>query len=168
MMRRLIGFVMAALVMATILAAATAQTVPPTTATLAFGGLVTQPKSFTLDDLQKLPATRETVSFMGEHGQEKSSYTGVLLWTLLDQAGGLADSGKRPDLRHTMTVTGRDGYIVVLSLGELDPDFGAKAAIVAYSRDGQPFDPARGFRLVVPGDKHGGRDVRDVVIIEVK
>jgi DMSO/TMAO reductase YedYZ molybdopterin-dependent catalytic subunit len=130
---------------------------------------VTQPKSFTLDDLQKLPATRETVSFMGEHGQEKATYTGVLLWTLLDKAGGPADTaGKRADLRHTMTVTGRDGYIVVLSLGELDPDFGAKGVIVAYSRDGQPFYPARGFRLVVPGDRHGGRDVRDVISIEVK
>jgi DMSO/TMAO reductase YedYZ molybdopterin-dependent catalytic subunit len=168
MMRWLAGFVMAALAMTTMLLPATAQTAPPPVATLAFGGLVNQPKSFTLDDLKNLPATRETVSFLGEHGQEKATYTGVLLWTLLDKAGGLADGGKRPDLRHTLTVTGRDGYIVVLSLGELDPDFGGKAAIIAYSRESQPFDPARGFRLVVPGDKHGGRDVRDVIGIEVK
>jgi DMSO/TMAO reductase YedYZ molybdopterin-dependent catalytic subunit len=167
-MRRLAGFVMTALVMATMLAESSAQTASLHGATFVFGGLVQQPGSFTLDDLKNLPATRETVSFIGEHGQEKATYTGVLLWTLLDKAGGLADSGKRPDLRHTLTVTGRDGYIVVLSLGELDPDFGGNAAIIAYSRDGKPYDPARGFRLVVPGDKHGGRDVRDVTNIDVK
>jgi hypothetical protein len=39
--------------------------------------------------------------------------------------------------------------------------------ILAYDRDGKPFD-AGGFRLIVPGDKHGGRNVQNVVQIEVK
>jgi hypothetical protein len=37
--------------------------------------------------------------------------------------------------------------------------------IVAYAEDGKPLD---GLRLIVPGDKHGGRAVKDVVHIEVK
>jgi DMSO/TMAO reductase YedYZ molybdopterin-dependent catalytic subunit len=159
--RLLTGFVVAALALAIPFADASAQTAPPPAATLAFGGLVNRPQSFALDDLKKLPATKETVSFMTEHGQEKATYTGVLLWNLLGQAGGLADtSGKRADLRHVLTVTGRDGYSVALSLGEIDPDFGARPAIIAYARDAEPFDPARGFRLIVPGD--------NVTSIEVK
>jgi DMSO/TMAO reductase YedYZ molybdopterin-dependent catalytic subunit len=137
-------------------------------ASIQFSGAVNQPKSFTLDDLRKLPATEEAVAYTGEKGEEKASYTGVKLWALLANAGGIADTAKRADLRHTLTITGRDGYAVVLSLGELDPDFGDKPAMIAYSRDRQPFDPARGFRLIVPGDRHGGRSVRDVVTIEAK
>jgi len=64
----------------------------------------------------------------------------------------------------------RHGYfpgLALLSTGEIAPDFGAKQALVAYQRD----DEARGaggFRLVMPGDKHGGRNVRDVVTIDVE
>ena len=70
-----------------------------------------------------------------------------------------------------MTVRAADGYYTVLSAGELDPEFGAGLAILAYAQGGQPFPaaPGRGFaRLVVPGDKNAGRDVQDVVRIEVQ
>jgi hypothetical protein len=47
------------------------------------------------------------------------------------------------------------------------PDFGGKPALLAYRRNDEA--PAEmGFRLVMPGDKHGGRYVRDVVSIEVE
>jgi hypothetical protein len=55
--------------------------------------------------------------------------------------------------------------VVVTSTGEIAPDFGGKAALVAYERDGKPLDD---FRIVMPGDKHGGRNVRDVVTIAVE
>jgi len=71
------------------------------------------------------------------------------------------------DLRHYLLVTGRDGYQIVVSMGEIDPDFEAKPAILAYDRDGKPLG-ANGLRIVIPGDKHGGRMVHDVVHIEVK
>jgi hypothetical protein len=70
-----------------------------------------------------------------------------------------------------VTVRAADGYYTVLSADELDPEFGAGLAILAYAQDGQPFltVPGRGFaRLVVPGDKNAGRDVQDVVRIEVQ
>jgi hypothetical protein len=59
-------------------------------------------------------------------------------------------------LRHAIRVTAKDSYVVVTSTGEIAPDFGNKGALVAYERDGKPLD---GFRIVMPGDKHGGRDV---------
>jgi DMSO/TMAO reductase YedYZ molybdopterin-dependent catalytic subunit len=131
-------------------------------------GLVRHALRLSADDLRKLPPTRLDVSFVTGHGEEKASYTGVLLWTLLDRAGGLGDTGKRDDLRHTMIITGRDGYVIAMSLGEIDPDFGDKSVILAYARDEQPMGARDGLRLIVPGDKHGGRNVRDVVRIEIK
>jgi hypothetical protein len=55
---------------------------------------------------------------------------------------------------------------VAVALGELDPDYGNKQVLLAYhSTDGSAsFDH---LRLLVPGDVHGGRAVRDVAKIEV-
>ena len=131
-------------------------------------GFVTKPLHLTLHDLETMPATRLAVSFQGEHGREKATYTGALLWSLIGRAGNIADKGKRADLRHYLTITGKDGYSVILSLGELDPDFGAKGAIIAYLRDGKPIAADGAVRLVVPGDRQGGRNVRDVITIAVK
>ena len=61
--------------------------------------------------------------------------------------------------------TARDGYVVVTSTGEIAPDFGGKAALVAYARDDQPLAE---LRLVMPGDKHGGRNVRDIAPIAIE
>jgi Oxidoreductase molybdopterin binding domain len=120
-----------------------------------------------VDVLRKLPAQRVEVSFQTARGIEKSSYTGVLLWTLLGEAGGIDDAAKGAELRHTISMTGRDGYMVVISTGEIAPDFGDKPAMLAYERDGEDLGD-KGPRVVMPGDKHGGRYVRDVVEIEVK
>jgi len=77
-------------------------------------------------------------------------------------SGGIDDSGKSAESRHAIGITAKDDYVVVTSTGEIAPDFGGKAALVAYERGGKPLDD---FRIVMPGDKHGGRNVRDVVSI---
>ena len=85
------------------------------------------------------------------------------------QEAGIAEAkGNHPDLRHALFVTGSDGYVVTLGFGEIDPDFEGKQAIIAYARDGAPLPETDGLRLIVPGDKHGGRDVKDVAKIEVR
>ena len=56
---------------------------------------------------------------------------------------------------------------VALALGEIDPHYAGKVVILAY-QGGQPPSSAGSLRLIVPGDAHGGRNVRDVVRIEVK
>ena len=134
---------------------------------LVLDGKVKHPQRVNADFLRRLPAEHLEVSFQTAHGTEKSSYTGVLLWTLLAEAGGIDDPEKGAELRHTINITGRDGYWVVISTGEIAPDFGAKPAMLAYERDGQELGN-NGLRVVMPGDKHGGRYVRDVVEIEVK
>ena len=43
-----------------------------------------------------------------------------------------------------------------------------KLAMIALVRDGMPLVPGEGYRLVIPGDKKGGRAVSGVASIEVK
>jgi hypothetical protein len=78
-----------------------------------------------------------------------------------------ANTGKTRKLRYTLIVTGRDGYAVALAIGELDPLYEGKSVILAYA-GGEPPVSSTTLRLVVPGDVHGGRSVRDVSTIEVQ
>ncbi len=135
---------------------------------IAIDGQVQKPERLTLSNLQALPPTNVTVSFITGHGQEAGTYTGVLLWTLLTNAA-IVDADPKQHLRHAILVTsGADQYAVALSIGEIDPKFEGKSVIIAYAKDGKPLDPEDGPRLIVPGDAHGGRAVREVAHIEVK
>ena len=107
------------------------------------------------------------VTFETDKGEKYGRYTGVLLWSLIEKAG-LTDVGaKNAALRHTLLITGRDGYAVALAVGELDPHYEGKPVILAYA-GGEPPASIAAPRLVVPGDKHGGRSVRNVASIEVR
>lgn len=134
---------------------------------LSMTGKVAHPQQYDLAKLQAMPHQEIQVSFDTEHGAEQAGFTGVPLWALIGQAGGIDDKAKGAVLRHTIKITGRDGYFVVLSTGEIAPDFGAKGALIAYQRTGEA-PGANGFRLVMPGDKRGGRYVRDVVAIDIE
>lgn len=151
----------AALVAALLLIAPAAAQSP----TLSLDGKVKQPRHWTLDDLRKMPAEHADISFQTEKGPVTASFTGVRLWSLIEAAGGIDDAAKGAALRHAIRITAKDGYVVVTSTGEIAPDFGDKQALVAYERDGKPLDD---FRIVMPGDKHGGRNARDVVTISIE
>ncbi len=86
---------------------------------------------------------------------------------MLENAGLVDDPGKNASLKHTLLITGRDGYAVALAIGELDPHYEGKSVILAYAGGDPPASTAQ-LRLVVPGDVHGGRSVRDVAAIEVR
>jgi len=89
------------------------------------------------------------------------------LWTLLEKAHPIDEPGKNASLKHTLLITGRDGYAVALALGEIDPHYEGKQIIIAYE-GGEPPASISSLRLVVPGDVHGGRSVRDVAKIELR
>ena len=62
----------------------------------------------------------------------------------------------------------KDGYQMIFSLGELDPDFGNAHILVGDKRNGEPLFGYQGpLRLVVGGDKHGARSVRMLEKLEV-
>ena len=76
---------------------------------------------------------------------------------------------RNPLLSRYLIVTAKDGYRLVISGGELDPIFGDVPMRLAWEEDGQPLTGDRGpFRLVVPGDRRGGRQTDGVIRIEVR
>jgi DMSO/TMAO reductase YedYZ molybdopterin-dependent catalytic subunit len=88
------------------------------------------------------------------------------LWTVLQKAGVVDPAMHREQVSQSVVILGRDGYRVVLALGEIAPEFEGKQVILAERMDGQPLGDEH-LRVVVPLDKRGGRSVRDVVRIEV-
>ena len=137
----------------------------PIQQSVTLAGKVKQPGPMSLDVLKKLPV--EQVPLQAERGGAPSNYAGPSLWAVLQAAGGLDDADKSAPLHHTIKIAGRDGYFVVVSTGEVSPEFGNKPAIIAYQRDDKALG-ADGFRLVLQGDKRNGRAVRDVATITVE
>lgn len=82
---------------------------------------VEQPKPIDMAAIEQLPTVEEHISFPSEHGAEQATYTGALLWSVLEHAGVLGPD-PRHRLRRTVAVTGRDGYVAVLALAEIDPE----------------------------------------------
>jgi DMSO/TMAO reductase YedYZ molybdopterin-dependent catalytic subunit len=134
---------------------------------LAIDGDVVHALRVTADDLRRLPAMEQRVSFEGEHGQTTATYTGVRLWTLLEQAEVVGASKPRDRVGRVLIATGRDGYTAALALAEIDPAFEHKPVLIAYAANGQPMADGA-LRLLVPGDRRGGRSVRDLVRIAVR
>lgn len=130
-------------------------------ASFTVSGAVKTSLSFDLAALQALPATTQTVG--------GSSYTGVSLWTVLNTVAGLQmDSTlKNPSLSMYAVATGSDGYKALVSLGEIDPGFGNRGALVAYSVNGNALGANGVARLVVAGDTKLGRSVSNLSSIEV-
>jgi len=129
-------------------------------------GVVENPLHMTAEGLRALPPTELTLDFMAGTHPEKGTFKGVLLWKLVNLAAVKDRGGKGSSLLHSIIVTGRDGYAVALAIGEIDPKFEGKTVLLAYDQDGRPLQ--NGFRLIVPGDHEGGRNVRDVVRIDVQ
>ena len=135
--------------------------------TVSIGGDVDRPSRLDVSDLEKLPATTVETAFQTGHGPEHHVWTGALLWDVLSLTGLRDAANARAKARHVISVKGRDGYVVALALGEVAPDLEGKTVVIAYRQDSDT-TASRELRLVVPGDKHGARAVRDVVEVEVR
>ena len=125
-------------------------------------GAVKAPLTLDNATLSAMPVASVSISY----GTSNTTYTGVLVWDLLEKAELVPGDGKNAELRHTLLITATNGYAVAVALGELDPSYGNKQVLLAYrSTDGSAsFDH---LRLLVPGDVRGGRAVHDVAKIEV-
>jgi DMSO/TMAO reductase YedYZ molybdopterin-dependent catalytic subunit len=117
-------------------------------------------------DFAKLPQVKVSAK---DHEGENHEYAGVKLRDILTQAGMATGNDLRgKEMADYVVVDAADGYRVVFSLAELDPDLGNTQVIVAQSVDGQPLGAKEGpLRLVVPGDKRQARWVRMVTSISV-
>ncbi len=135
-------------------------------------GQVAEPATFTPITLAALnQSTTEAVTFLSGTGSVSDTYTGVSLWTLLQDQGLVTDPSIKNDvLRFGVVATGSDGYRALISLGEIDPAFGNQPDLVAYADTGGQLGPngsAGAMRLIVPGDHAGGRYVSNLVDLRV-
>jgi DMSO/TMAO reductase YedYZ molybdopterin-dependent catalytic subunit len=157
-------FVLATLCTGLALAQSTTQTGTP--ATLTISGDLPSTLTLTLEDLDKMP--RETVRVSDQDGT-KVNYEGVPLREVLKRAG--APFGKQlrgKTLASYVVAKAHDGYEVVFTLAEMDPDFTNESILVADKRDGKPLFGFQGpLRLVCPADKAGARSVRMLEKLEV-
>ncbi len=119
------------------------------------------------DDIAKLPSVTSEIAYDTGHGMQHATYAGPLLWALLAEAGALAGMDPREQAGHVVIVTGGDGYRAALALGEISPDFEGKSVLLANHRDGKPLGEGH-WRLVIPGEHRGGRDVWDVATISLR
>src|ERR1700688_2539113 len=81
---------------------------------LSLEGKVKQPQHWSLDDLKKMQAEHADVSYQTERGPVPASYTGVPLWSLIQQTGGIDDATRNAVVHHTIRITATDNYVVIL------------------------------------------------------
>jgi DMSO/TMAO reductase YedYZ molybdopterin-dependent catalytic subunit len=138
----------------------------PPSAVLSVQGDVPSPLSLSAEDLAKMP--RETASVPAPDGS-KIVYEGVTLLEVLKKAGAPFGKQLRGKVLTTYVLAkAQDGYQVMFTLGELDPDFGNQTVLVADKRDGTALPEKQGpLRLVCLNDHEGARSVRMLQTLEV-
>jgi len=139
--------------------------------TLHVRGTALQNSDWSVAQLQQQLATEIKPIDYNSRGA-KHTFDCVPLLAVLKAAGGQTDftmqpganhKVKNPQMRQVVVVTGRDGYTVLFSLGELLPMVGNRAVWVALDEDGQSLPDADGpVRLIVPDDKMPSRAVHEV------
>lgn len=136
---------------------------------LRIDGAVGHVLTLSADDLAALPQSDVRVTYKTGHGQEEATYSGVSLWALLGKADlGPLSADKPTRTAHYLMLSARDGYRVVVALGEIDPELEGKSAIVALKRNGVSIPDKEAFRLALPGDSHGARNLHALDHIEVR
>jgi len=138
-----------------------AQTAP----SVAVTGAVSQPLSLTAADLAAMPRASVTTNSNGI----ATTYEGVWLADVLKKAGVPFGAGMRgAALSGYVVASASDGYQVVFSLGELDPDMTDAQFLLADKANGKPLFGENGaFRLVIPKDKRGARSIRMLTTLNV-
>jgi DMSO/TMAO reductase YedYZ molybdopterin-dependent catalytic subunit len=127
-------------------------------------GAVKTAATYSMADLAALASSSITLTIQG-HDAASGSWEGVPLMALIDKAGTVEEKGHGSYLQHVIIARGTDGYGVAIAIGEIEPKFEGKQAIVAYQKDGIALPS---LRLIIPGDAHAGRDVRDLSELTVR
>jgi DMSO/TMAO reductase YedYZ molybdopterin-dependent catalytic subunit len=144
---------------------ALAQEAPPVPSTsVRLDGAVKTAATYSMADLAALSSVSVTLTIRG-HDAASGSWKGVPLMVLIDKAGTVEDKGHGAYLQHVIIARGSDGYGVAIAIGEIEPKFEGKQVIVAFQKDGAALPS---LRLIIPGDAHAGRDVRDLTELTLR
>ncbi len=138
----------------------------PHTGTLVVVAAPAPPLTLAPADLLKMPRTTITVKQPDGRGV---THEGVLVAEVLKRVGAPLGKALRGDAMATYVVaSATDGYRVVFSLAELDPEFSGSEIMIVDRTNGQPLLADQGpMRLVVPKDLPGARSMRMLERIEV-
>ena len=116
--------------------------------------------------IAELPRLTQRVGFVTGRGEQQNEWTGPLLWDVLVDSSAV-DPAKPTDQVHlAVRVTGADGYVAVIAVAEIAPQFAGRPIQIADHVNGAPL-PGQALRLIVPGDRRGGRSVRDLVRVDI-
>jgi DMSO/TMAO reductase YedYZ molybdopterin-dependent catalytic subunit len=128
-------------------------------------GDIDNPIELTASDLRSM--SRIKVPSHDRDGD--ATFEGVRLSDIVKRAKPrLGEKPMRGTSRGTVLVKGADGYQVVFSLVEIDPDFNDNNIILADQRNGKPLpDPQGPFQIIAPNDKIHARWVRQVVALKI-
>jgi DMSO/TMAO reductase YedYZ molybdopterin-dependent catalytic subunit len=148
----------------TIPALAQEASLPVPSTSVKLDGAVKTVATYSMADLAALPSASISLTIQG-HDAASGSWKGVPLMTLIDKAGTVEEKGHGSYLQHVIIARGTDGYGVAIAIGEIEPKFEGKQAIVAYQKDGARLPS---LRLIIPGDAHAGRDVRDLAELTLR
>lgn len=134
---------------------------------LTISGEVTKPLTLQAADLKAMPDTNVTAT---DRDGKEHRYSGVPLFDLLKQAGTtLSGELRGKNLIKYVIVRAVDGYEVLFTLPEIDPEFATRTILLADSVDGATLPAGVGpYRIVVPGEKKQAPWVREVKAIEVR
>jgi len=135
-------------------------------------GEVTNRAVLDLNRLESFPPAQQNITYFAAGSVVTESFTGVLLWDLLSKSpvdGIVTNANVKNDILHkVIIVTGTDCYQSVFGAGEIDPFFGGSQIMVAYETGGKSLGDDGFARIVVPGDKAGGRFVSNIANIEIR
>jgi DMSO/TMAO reductase YedYZ molybdopterin-dependent catalytic subunit len=142
------------------------QQAPTSRVLLIVDGQVSRPLKLTAGRFARLP--RKSVCARDTDGTE-AEFDGVPVAEVLKAAGMKLGSDLRgPALANCLVVEAADGYRVVFALPELDPMYTDHVVLLADRRRGKPLGAKEGaLRVIVPGDKHHSRWVRQVVALKI-
>ena len=117
-------------------------------------------------DLAGMPRTSITVKQPDGRGV---THEGVLVAELLKRAGAPLGKALRGDAVATYVLaTATDGYRVIFSLAEVDPEFSGGEIMVVDRTNGQALLADQGpIRIIAPKDLAGARSIRMLERIEV-
>jgi hypothetical protein len=135
-----------------------------------------KPTEWSADQIKtKLAGEVTTLSYTGHDGKHTSSVVPLLsvlkaagVTTQLDPHPNKDPKIKHDELHYAVTVQGKDGYYVVLSIAELMSELGDRKAYLALDVDGKPWpEKETPMKLIMPDDQKPARWVHSVQSISV-
>lgn len=136
------------------------------TASISVSGEVLTPLTLTKEDLSNYKQVSHKAK---DRDGKEHEYKGVALVEILKKAGvTLGGKLRGENLTKVVLVQAADGYEVVYSLAELDPEFTSNTVLLVFEKDGVPLAAGEGpFRLVASQDKKPARWIREIRSIKV-